>query len=182
MTTDELALRYEALAGDLAARVCHRVPGCSADFHDLKQEAWVAVLLAARSFDPTRGIPFKRYAELLVRRRLNRTIRVCRRRGFRCVGEWKGHEYVRDFRSPVVAGLGERDVRVEDRRRPPAGFAEALGWLASQGWAEPEVCLFADMIMRLGLNTAEVGRHLGCSRQNVQQKLQPIRKFLREVL
>ncbi|HMA26057.1 MAG: sigma-70 family RNA polymerase sigma factor [Solirubrobacterales bacterium] len=72
---DSLVRDYRWLAEAIAADFFF--PG--ADRDDVKQEAMVALLEAARSYDPSRG-PFKVLARIVVKRRLRDALKAARAR------------------------------------------------------------------------------------------------------
>lgn len=180
MSPDEMAVASEGLAKAIASRAVHRVPESAANFDDLKQVAWLAILEAARGYDPSRGVPFKNYAGFIANRAVNRYVKTQRRRGLRCVSDSKGGN-TWNFEGTVTLLLGDAadSFGREDR---PAEATWFLPWLASREWIDPVTLIYVDLMVRHGLDQAELGRLFGVQRQAVGNKLAKVRAYLIEVL
>jgi len=66
---------YIPLARGLASEFF--LPGAERD--DIEQEALLALVLAARAFDPKRGVSFRSFAKVVIRRRLQTAVTTARR-------------------------------------------------------------------------------------------------------
>ena len=186
-TPDELAVRYEHLATRVAVRYRHRLPPGGAGFDDLKAVCWMAVLTAARSFDPGNGMPWPYYATIVTERAARRFLKVEWRRGLTARGPGRAA-------MPVVVALDraapkdstswdewERmDGWVPDHRRPEGqpDPRELLAELARRG-LDPDAVDAAFLVVVHGMSQKQVAELWGVSRQRVGQILEPLWDFLR---
>jgi RNA polymerase sigma factor (sigma-70 family) len=72
LTVAALYTKHRSLAGKLARH--YDVPGCEAQ--DVRQEAEIALWIAARNWDPEHGAPFGAFATVVIRRRLSSVLRA----------------------------------------------------------------------------------------------------------
>lgn len=62
---------YDGMIG-LAKVLCRGKQASGVDFEDVLQEALVGLMTAARTWDPTRGVPFRSFARLHMRWAINK--------------------------------------------------------------------------------------------------------------
>lgn len=182
-TPDDLAVRYEHLAVRVAAKYWHRLPPGGAGIDDLKSVCWMAVLTAARSFDPGNGMPWVYYATIVAERAARRFLRVEWRRGLTARGPGKTTPPtvgVLDRPSPDDPSGWERtDGWVPDHRSgPQPDPAELLAEFARRG-LDPDAIDAAFLVAVHGMSQTQVAELWGVSRQRVGQLLAPLREFLR---
>ena len=72
---DELITEHLPLVGHLVRELMHRLPA-HVNRDDLVSAGTVALVLSARSFDPTRGVPFARFAAIRIRGALTDELRT----------------------------------------------------------------------------------------------------------
>lgn len=180
-TSDELAVRYEHLAARVAAKYRHRLPpGGGAGPDDLKSVCWMAVLTAARSFDPGNGLPWPYFATIVAERAARRFLRVEWRRG---LNGWGLGKRAPPQVVPLAMAFPERREPSEDwladhRAGPQPDPQELLEELARRG-LDPDALDAAFLVAVLGMTQKQVADLWGVSRQRVGQVLEPLRAFLR---
>jgi RNA polymerase sigma factor for flagellar operon FliA len=74
-TRDELITEHLPLVGHLVRELMHRLPA-HVNRDDLVSAGTVALVLSARSFDPSRGVPFARFAAIRIRGALTDELRT----------------------------------------------------------------------------------------------------------
>ncbi len=74
-TRDELITEHLPLVGHLVRELMHRLPA-HVNRDDLVSAGTVALVLSARGFDPTRGVPFARFAAIRIRGALTDELRT----------------------------------------------------------------------------------------------------------
>lgn len=140
MTTDSpevLARIQEGLElVDMLARQLRRQFGSHANVDDLASQGREALVVCARSFDPERGVPFRRWANLRLRGAMIDHMRAqgnLPRRVYRKVRALQAADLAREGLAEEQAGLPaptpeEADARLSDQLGT-AAMAMALGFL-----------------------------------------------------
>lgn len=103
--TEELVLGHLALVGYHVNEVLHRVPP-SVSRDDLASAGRLALVLAARSYDPSSGVPFARYAALRIKGQILDELRSM---------DWASRGARRRAREYTTAG---EDLRASLGRQP----------------------------------------------------------------
>jgi RNA polymerase sigma factor for flagellar operon FliA len=106
---DRLTTEHLPLVGHLVRELMHRLPA-HVNRDDLVSAGTVALVLSARSFDPTRGVPFARFAAIRIRGALTDELRTM---------DWASRAVrsrareVETARAALAARLGHTPVRHE---------------------------------------------------------------------
>jgi RNA polymerase sigma factor (sigma-70 family) len=151
-----LAIRYVPMARQLARRVCKTWPNAQ---DELQSTACLALVEAARGFDPSRGIGFGAYARHRIRGALRDLERL-----FSADGQ---HRSGQRPSSPGVSVFDERNaatIAIEPKRPicAPAKVAKAVErWLSRLPKAHAAACR---LIYVHGKSPDEAAVEVGCSR------------------
>lgn len=169
---DSLAVRYRGLAIKAAARVRRRCP--RADRDDLFAEAWLGVLLAARTYDPDRGA-FGPHAATAADQTVRRFVRAFVLRA----GLYGSGKAIREGRLAPPVRRELADDRAIDEPDPPPELPPGL-WerVAESLDGRERECVLRHF--RDGLTHAAVADEIGTSRQNVQNACRRGLERLRE--
>lgn len=164
---DAEALEHAPLAAHVVTRMMRRT-GRWRDRDDWMQAALLALVLAARSFDPGRGVPFGPYAARCIKDALRSELR--RADLVRLPADLRGEARRAAAEAARPAALPEElpgpDGRAEADVRAEQQLAESL--LAALPRRRAELVL----AWMGGESDADAGRRLGLSRQRVQQQRQ----------
>ncbi|WP_157369768.1 sigma-70 family RNA polymerase sigma factor [Zavarzinella formosa] len=154
----------KALAWKFARREGRRVP-----VDDLFAEALFGLAYANHLFDQSRGVPFKKYAIMVICHRLRHLI-----------SGWQRHD--REVPLPRLPHEPETEWQPPDRE----DFQQAGRDMdAAQLWSEVRDTLSArqyeiiQLHYRSGCSLAQIGRRFGISRQRTSQLLAKAQKNLR---
>jgi len=146
MSISEQHLRY-------VRAIARSYTGLGLDLDDLIQEGSLGLLAAARTYDPTRGVPFTAYARLPIKHAICRALSADARASFLPLAEPD------DGGSDAADRLHDAEAR--------AAVRQAVAGLDAR-WRQV-------MVLRHGLiddrphSLAEVGRALGISRGRVRE-------------
>ena len=169
LAAEELALRCRTLV-----RACARPYFLAgAEFDDLLQEGMLGLLHAAAAYDPARGVPFRAFASLCIRRRLIDVVRHAGSAGSRLLSD--ALPLCAVSQGPLPDGTGpypaEKDpeellIGREEFREFRRKLADALSPLENRILA-----LYLE-----GLSYAEIARRLNRSVKSVDNAVQRIRR------
>jgi len=185
-----LDLASRAAAGDTAAeealvseysrlvRACARPYFLAGgDGEDLIQEGMLGLLSAIRTFDPTKAVKFKTYAESCVRRRIYSAIRSAS--GYK-------HTPLNSYISLESHGLDESNTQNAYFLRDPEDFV-----IARESAGEVERLLYGALsrfesgVLQLyleGMSYKEMAAHLSKPSKSIDNAVQRIRKKLAQIL
>lgn len=163
-----LIARYASLIHHAAARA--EVPG--AEQEDLRQEAYMALLAAIRSFDPARGVLFRTYASACV----NNALKNLRDASFTQKSRVHLHTVPLDAAADTPTGeLDDPEGRVISRET-----AETVERLIDQTLSSYEKEVFYLYLNGCGYD--RTAKKLGTTPKSVDNALQRARKKLKTVL
>ena len=163
-----LLARYASLIHHAAARA--EVPG--AEQEDLRQEAYMGLLAAIRSFDPARGVQFRTYASACV----NNALRNVRDASYTQKSRVHLHTVPLDAAADTPTGAADDpEDRVISREA-----AENVERLINETLSSYEKEVFLLYLNGCGYDRA--AKKLGTTPKSVDNALQRARKKLRTVL
>jgi RNA polymerase sigma factor (sigma-70 family) len=159
------------------ARITVRRMGVSrrlGNYADAMQVARLALVVAARSFDPARGSSWRSWAVTLIRQRVGDFIRQQVRAGFRGVPART---------APALAGESPDEAfdGLVDREAAEPGELAVAAWEAVQS-LRPRERVVLGMRFSRGLNYREIGDLLGVTHQRASQIADGALVKLRRVL
>ena len=179
LTPDEVIEKWTGLAVTMVQYHCHAVPAYAYD--DLTQVCLIALWKASLEWDEHEGVPWRSYADTVMRRAVRDWIRVERRRGLTRIGDLSSKDEKERVR-PKVHNLEDYDEWVNELRvrKDTKRVDEIISWLFKQGLTEKTIEV-VELIARCGMKQTEVAEQLGISRQAVTQRLIPVRRLLKDL-
>ena len=169
LAAEELAVRCRSLV-----RACARPYFLAgAEFDDLLQEGMLGLLHAAAMYDPARGVPFRSFASLCIRRRLIDAVRSAGSAGSRLLSDALPLCAVSQGPLPDTAALHPVEKDPEELLIGREEFLEFRRKLSDA------LSPFENRILALyleGLSYAEIARRLGRPVKSVDNAVQRIRR------
>lgn len=180
LTPDEVIEKWTGLAVTMVQYYYHAVPAYAYD--DLMQVCLIALWKASLEWDEHERVPWRSYADTVMRRAIRGWIRVERRRGLTRIGDLAVLKDEEEYVNPKVHNLKDYDEWVSELRirKDTKRVDEIMDWLSKQGLTEKTIEV-VELIARCGMKQAEVAEQLGISRQAVTQRLIPVRRLLKEL-
>lgn len=160
---------------DLVRPAARRLSRTHQNTEELIGWGYIALVEAAQSWDPERGIPFRPYAQVLIKGAMIDAIRVATMPlGYRTAAERKAPSGNRDF--CLDAGLQPGFI---EKGYECVESLDLMRWALAQLNPDERDLVFQCLI--LGRPQAEIGAKLGLTNSRISQRLKAIRQKLRRL-